>query len=70
MLRHHTLNVVCHSREPCKMKQIQVKNGQVLQRIGDLNTKVYKVESGLLRSYSIDDKGKEHIFLFTSEGRI
>ena len=25
---------------------------------------VYKVESGLLRSYLIDEKGKEHIFMF------
>lgn len=41
-----------------------------MQRKGDLNTKVYQVESGLLRSYSIDEKGKEHIFMFASEGWI
>lgn len=34
---------------------------------GDLNTKAYTVHSGLLRSYSIDEKGKEHIFLFAPE---
>jgi len=49
------------------MKIIKVKKGQILQRKGDLNTNVYVVESGLLRSYSIDEKGKEHIYLFGPE---
>lgn len=49
------------------MKRIEVKKGQVLQRKGDLNTKIYLVESGLLRSYSIDEKGKEHIYQFAPE---
>lgn len=30
----------------------------------------YVVEEGLLRSYSIDEKGKEHIFMFAPEGWI
>jgi CRP-like cAMP-binding protein len=51
-----------------KMKQITVKKGQIIQYKGDRNTKIYRVESGLLRSYSIDAKGKEHIFLFAPEG--
>ena len=42
--------------------------GQILQREGELNTKVYQVKSGLLRSYAIDKKGKENIFLFAPEG--
>jgi CRP-like cAMP-binding protein len=50
------------------LKKITVKKGQILQYKGDLNTKFYQVESGLLRSYSIDEKGKEHIFMFASEG--
>jgi len=50
------------------MKTITIKKGQILQKIGDLNSKVYKIESGLLRSYTIDDKGKEHIFMFAPEG--
>ena len=49
------------------MKQINVKKGEVLQKSGDLNSKVYLVISGLLRSYSIDEKGKEHIFMFAPE---
>ena len=52
------------------MKKINVKKGQILQLKGDLNSKIYKVETGLLRSYSIDEKGKEHIFMFAPEGWI
>ncbi|WP_205959965.1 hypothetical protein [Flammeovirga aprica] len=33
-----------------------------------MNGKVYEVRSGLLRSYTIDHKGKEHIFMFAPEG--
>ncbi|GAB5550620.1 MAG: Crp/Fnr family transcriptional regulator [Saprospiraceae bacterium] len=52
------------------MKRLQLKKGQIIQYKGDLNSKVYQVKSGLLRSYSIDEKGKEHIFMFASEGWI
>lgn len=52
------------------MKKIEVKKKQILQRKGDLNSKAYLVESGLLRSYTIDENGKEHIFLFGPEGWI
>ena len=52
------------------MKQIHLKKGQIIQAKGDLNSKIYQVESGLLRSYSIDHKGKEHIFMFAPEGWI
>ncbi|WP_256525657.1 Crp/Fnr family transcriptional regulator [Aquimarina sp. EL_43] len=44
-----------------------MKKGQILQRAGENNTKIYIVKSGLLRSYVIDEKGKEHIFLFAPE---
>lgn len=49
------------------MERRAIKKGQILQRKGDTNTKVYQVESGLLRSYSIDEKGKEHIYMFAPE---
>ncbi len=52
------------------MKTILVSKGQILQSSGELNTKVFTVESGLLRSYSIDNKGKEHIYMFASENWI
>jgi CRP-like cAMP-binding protein len=48
----------------------QVKRGEFLQREGDLSTSVFFVKKGLLRSYTIDSKGKEHIFMFGSEGWI
>lgn len=48
----------------------KIKKGHILQRTGDLNHKVFQVKSGLLRSYSIDEKGKEHIFMFAPEGWI
>lgn len=49
------------------MERIEVKKGQILQKAKDLYSKVYLVESGLLRSYSIDENGKEHIFMFAPE---
>ncbi len=52
------------------MKKVQIIKGQILQHKGELNSKIFKVEQGLLRSYSIDEKGKEHIFMFASEGWI
>ena len=44
-----------------------VKKGEVIQRKGELNTKIYRVKKGLLRSYALDQKGKEHIFMFAPE---
>ena len=50
------------------MKKLHLKKGQILQQAGEFNSKIYIVQSGLLRSYSIDQKGKEHIFMFAPEG--
>lgn len=52
------------------MKQITVNKGALLQQKGDLSTKVFIVQSGLLRSYTIDEKGKEHIYMFAPENWI
>lgn len=52
------------------MKELKVTKGQILQKSQELNTKIYHVKSGLLRSYSIDKKGKEHIFMFAPEAWI
>lgn len=52
------------------MKTVEVKKGQIIQHVGDNSSKVYEVVSGLLRSYTIDQKGKEHIFMFAPEGWI
>lgn len=45
-----------------------VAKGQILQRKGEINAKGYFVKKGCLRSYVIDEKGKEHIFMFAPEG--
>lgn len=50
------------------LKRLEVKKGDFLQRKGELGSKVYFVESGLLRSYTIDENGKENIFMFAPEG--
>jgi CRP-like cAMP-binding protein len=49
------------------MITIQVKKGEIIQRSDVLNSKIYFVKSGLLRGYTIDKKGKEHIFIFAPE---
>lgn len=45
-----------------------VKKGEFIQREGDVDTFAYEVKSGLIRSYTIDRKGREHIFMFGPEG--
>lgn len=50
------------------MLLITIKKGTIIEHQGSLNTFIYRVKSGLLRSYVIDEKGKEHIFLFAPEG--
>ena len=49
------------------MKTKHIRKGEILQQKGELNTKVFHVDKGLLRSYAIDEKGREHIFTFASE---
>lgn len=44
-----------------------IPKGTIIQRQGDLNTNAYYVKKGLLRSFSIDEKGKEHTFMFAPE---
>ncbi|WP_341908165.1 Crp/Fnr family transcriptional regulator [Fluviicola taffensis] len=46
------------------------KKGEVLQSAGQESSKGYFVKKGLLRSFTIDDNGKEHIYMFASEGWI
>ena len=43
------------------------KKGTVLQKPGKLKPYAYFVSKGLLRSYIIDSKGKEHIYMFAPE---
>ena len=54
-----------HLKKGLKTKTFS--KGEILQRAGELNSKVFIVKKGLLRSYIIDEKGKEHIYMFASE---
>lgn len=51
-------------------KSIKLKKGQILQHAGDSGAATFYVKKGLLRSYIIDSKGKEHIFMFAPENWI
>lgn len=46
----------------------RIEKGDILLRKGEISNKIYFVKKGLLRSYAIDEKGKEHIFMFAPEG--
>jgi len=48
----------------------EFKKGHMLQRAGDSRASTFYVKKGLLRSYIIDSKGKEHIFMFAPENWI
>lgn len=48
----------------------QFKKGEIVQREGDSKSLCYLITKGLMRSYVIDSKGKEHIFTFAQEGWI
>lgn len=50
------------------MKEIIIKKGETIQRGGEFNTKIYHVKKGLLRSYSVDNNGKESIYMFAPKG--
>lgn len=46
------------------------KKRTLIQKKGDLRARTFFVKKGLLRSYIIDSKGKEHIYMFAPEGWI
>jgi CRP-like cAMP-binding protein len=48
----------------------ECKKGNILQVAGGIKASTFHVKKGLLRSYIIDSKGKEHIFMFAPEGWI
>ncbi|MBP2831079.1 Crp/Fnr family transcriptional regulator [Aquimarina sp. U1-2] len=51
-----------------KNEKLSLQRKQLLQSQGDVNTKIYFVEEGLLRSYLIDSNGKEHTYMFSPSG--
>lgn len=46
------------------------KKGQIIQQEGTSNTSFFYIKKGIVRSYIVDHKGKEHIYMFASEGWI
>lgn len=53
-----------------KIFEKKFTKGTIIQHQGDTSGKGYFVKKGLLKSYVIDEKGKEHIFMFAPEGWI
>jgi len=51
-----------------KCRKIEIKKGAFILQEGEICRQTLFVESGLLRYYSIDSKGKEHILQFAPEG--
>ncbi|HEX5154625.1 MAG TPA: Crp/Fnr family transcriptional regulator [Parafilimonas sp.] len=51
-----------------KQKSMLVEKGELLLKEGEICRHSFFVEKGLLRYYSIDAKGKEHIIQFAPEG--
>ena len=47
---------------------VQVSKGEMLHPRGHVSKKTYFVQSGLLRYFSVDNKGKEHVLQFAPEG--
>jgi CRP-like cAMP-binding protein len=50
------------------MKTSKIQKGTILFHKGDISKYGYKIISGCLRSYLIDNAGKEHILQFATEG--
>lgn len=48
----------------------EIRRKHLLQQKGDTHSKAYFVRKGLLKSYVLDEKGKEHIFMFAPENWI
>jgi len=55
--------------DPSSEKKI-FKKGDIVQKANSLKAYAIFVTKGILRSYIIDSKGKEHIYAFASEGWI
>ncbi|WP_070137785.1 Crp/Fnr family transcriptional regulator [Crocinitomix algicola] len=57
-----------HEISSIQIKETKINKGTILQRAGEPGGRAFYVKEGLVRAYTIDEKGKEHIFMFASEG--
>ncbi len=64
------IDIDIHQLEQClSYQEVKTfKKGAHLLQEGDICKYAYFVEKGLLRTYYIDDKGKEHLLQFAPEG--
>ncbi len=53
-----------------KAKHRFFNKGEIIQSAGDLKTHPIYIKKGLLKSYLIDNNGKEHIYMFAPENWI
>ena len=67
---HVNINPSSTSKFKHLVQTKSLEKGEILQIQGEKNGSVYFVKSGMLRSYTIDKKGKEHIFMFAPENWI
>ena len=70
--KNHTQHLTMPLSGQAKGKgaSIHLKKGAILQRPGEQKKMGYVVIQGLLRSYIIDSKGKEHNYMFAPENWI
>jgi len=50
------------------LRRIEAKKNEIVVRAGAISQHSFFVERGLLRQYSVDNKGREHILHFAPEG--
>jgi CRP-like cAMP-binding protein len=50
------------------MGSIKISKGEIVQLPNEQKHKIISVITGLLRMYVVDEKGKEHIYMFAPEG--
>jgi len=72
-LMNHYSNVDVYTEETIQqqlsnLKRVEFKKNELLIQAGTISRHSFFVERGLLRYYSVDDKGKEHILHFAPEG--
>lgn len=48
-------------------QRLSLKKGEFALRVGERCRHSFYIEKGLLKEYTVDDKGKEHILLFAPE---
>jgi len=64
------MNGNLHDDLPAGQEWVQVTKGEYLLRAGERSRYSFHVQKGLLRAFTVDEKGKEHVYMFAPEGWI